>query len=119
MTEHHEIPPAPDTRELDADYASWTKRQRRGLIVFLSVEGVVTIAFAVVLVLFFLSIRGSCAFYRDIATVPIAPNASQLGVQIVSDSRTSFETLHCSGTLPPPQPELIKLAEKYGIPIPH
>lgn len=65
--------------------------------------------------------RASCAFYRDLAPVPVTtgPNgkASRLGVQIISDSRAAFVGQTCPGQLPPPSPSLIRWARYYGIAI--
>jgi hypothetical protein len=104
---------------LDEEYKQWTKKQRRLVLAFLILNGVVTVLFGAGLVVFFLSVRGSCGFYRDIAVAPVNAKASQLGIQIVVDSRNSFSTLHCSGTLPPPSYSLLQLAHHYGIPVPH
>lgn len=65
--------------------------------------------------------RASCAFYRDLAPVPITVGptgkASKLGVQIVSDSRAAFVGQACPGLLPAPARSFVRWARFYGIPI--
>ena len=56
--------------------------------------------------------HASCAFYHDLAPVPITPGptgkASKLGVQIVSDSRAAYVGQGCPGPLPPPDPSFVR-----------
>lgn len=65
--------------------------------------------------------RASCAFYRDLAPLPVTVGpdgkASRLGVQIVSDSRSAFIGEDCPGRLPAPAASFVRWAALYGIPV--
>lgn len=58
-----------------------------------------------------------CDSHFTIATAPLPPSATKLGVAFVEASRKAFRVLHCPGTLPPPPESLIKLGKKYAITI--
>jgi hypothetical protein len=52
---------------------------------------------------------GNCAFYRDLATLPLAPNSSPTVLRIISDARYAYEHQGCAqghGDLPSPDPRL-------------
>lgn len=106
-------------KQADRKFDKWLSHQRKLTWLFITLEGAAIVAIATVVVMFYLATRGTCGFYHDIATAPINAKSSQLGVQIVVDSRNSFSTLHCSGALPPPRETLVELAHRYGISIPH
>jgi len=65
------------------------------------------------------TVASSCAFYHDIAIVPVVATSSIEGVKIVLDARRAYEGLCDGPTLPPPGPLLKKLANQYGLPVPH
>ena len=58
-----------------------------------------------------------CAEQAVIATVPLAPSTGKLGVQLITDFRDAYAGLGCTPALPPPSPELRRLAAKYGVPV--
>lgn len=55
------------------------------------------------------AIAGSCQFYHDIASVPIAPTSSKALLAIIADARGGYETASCElshGPLPPLDPRV-------------
>lgn len=61
----------------------------------------------------------SCAFYRNIALVPLAttPPPSAVGVTLLITARIAYVGEGC-GSLPPPTATLKHFAQKYGIQVP-
>ena len=60
-----------------------------------------------------------CAEQVDIGLAPLPPKASEFGVKLVTDFRNAYAGLGCVPALPPPSPELLRLAAKYGIRVRH
>lgn len=60
-----------------------------------------------------------CAEQGAIATLPLAPSTGKLGVQLITDFRDAYAGLDCTPPLPPPSPELLRLAARYGVPVRH
>ena len=58
-----------------------------------------------------------CDSQFTIATAPLPPAATRLGVQLVEASRKAFIVLDCRGNLGPPPKSLIALGKKLGVPI--
>lgn len=53
----------------------------------------------------------TCAFWRDLSTLPLSPNAGDTLLRIVADSRAAYDALGCAalhGQLPAPDPRLSK-----------
>ena len=63
--------------------------------------------------------RALCAEQAVIGTAPLTPSAGKLGVQLITDFRDAYAGLGCTPALPPPSPELRRLAAKYGVPVQH
>ena len=65
---------------------------------------------------------GACDFFRDLSGLPVTvpPGEkvpSRLGVSLISDSRKSWTTFNCPGSLGKPDPSLVKWAGYYNIPV--
>ena len=60
-----------------------------------------------------------CAEHAVIGTIPLVPSTGKLGVQLITDFRDAYAGLGCTPALPPPSPELRRLAAKYGVPVQH
>jgi hypothetical protein len=116
----------PDTvpRVRDEELRTLTDRLHRqrwwtmGAVVFLVICGLIFLSYALFRDEHRLS--ASCSFYKDIATANVIPPApphkpSQLGVQIVADSRLAYEGENCGADLPPPSPALVHWAQVYHV----
>ena len=59
-------------------------------------------------------VKGTCGFYRDIATASIPPKTQALGLRIVADARYAVDHMDCGGKpLPPPDPRLMPYLNRY------
>jgi hypothetical protein len=62
-------------------------------------------------------VQTACSFWRDLATLPVTSQSSELGTGIVVHSREAYEGFVCPEPLPAPSAILIGQARKYGIPV--
>lgn len=67
-------------------------------------------------------LHADCGWYGHIAglPVPFAPGAqkpSELSVRLISDSRVAWNGHGCPGTIPVPDPSLVKWAAYYHLPL--
>lgn len=60
-----------------------------------------------------------CAFNRDLATIPVIATGPQatgrVGVKLIADAIIGYQQTGCEPPLPGASPELVELAQKYGI----
>lgn len=86
--------------------------------VWFAISGVMVLVIAaLVLTLFALSrandansgLHGGCGFLRGVATAPVTPTTSALGLQIVQQARYWYQAADCPGQLPTPDPALAKV----------
>lgn len=62
-------------------------------------------------------IQTQCDFYSLISQLPLMNNTTKTGVTLIADSRAAYVGLDCKPSLIPPSTELIKLAQKFSIPL--
>lgn len=62
-------------------------------------------------------LQKQCDFYSLIAQLPIINNTTKTGITLVADARTAYVGLACSPSLLPPSAELVRLAQKFDVPI--
>lgn len=128
-----------DAGTLEADLQSMVRRSRRVLWLVVFTQGaVLCLAILAIMMLAVVLFRqehrigldeariaaiaetnrsAECDSHFTIATAPLPPSATKLGVAFVIASRKAFTVLRCPGNLPPPPESLIKLAKQYGITI--
>lgn len=56
------------------------------------------------------AVAGSCQFFRDLSSVPIAPSSTRALLSIIADARVAYETAGCQetkGELPPPDARVL------------
>jgi hypothetical protein len=61
--------------------------------------------------------QAECDNHYSIATAPLSGLTTKTGVTIIESNRKAFVVLGCPGQLGAPSAELVRLGEKYQVPI--